>query len=59
MIRLGGFGGGRGTLIVRGGAYPASKPFYRKMHPSWKINIQSVGKLSGVHTTDYFTDENK
>jgi hypothetical protein len=59
MIKLGGFGGGRGTLIVRGGAYPARKPFYTKTHPSWKINIHSVGKLSGVHTTDYFTDENK
>jgi hypothetical protein len=56
MIRLGGFGKGRGSLIVRAGAYPAAKPFYVKKHPLWKINIESVGKFSGVHTTEYFED---
>lgn len=57
MIKLGGFGKGRGSLIVRAGSYPAIKSFYTKKNPSWKINIESVGKLSGVHTTDYFADE--
>lgn len=59
MIKLGGFGAGRGILMVRGGAYPAAKPFYTKANPSWKIDIQNVGKLNGVRTTDFFTDESK
>jgi hypothetical protein len=51
MIRLGGFGKGRGSLIVRAGAYPAAKPFFVKKHPLWKVNIESVGRFAGVHTS--------
>ena len=57
MIKLGGFGKGQGSLIVRSGSYPAQQPFYTKLHPLWKINIQSVGRLSGVHSTTYFKDQ--
>jgi hypothetical protein len=58
MITLGGLGKGAGSLIVRGGAYAASKPFYTKSKQPWKVFIQGVGKLSGAQTTENFDNEN-
>lgn len=57
MIKLGGIGEGRGTLIVRGGAYAAAQPFYTQSDRPWEISIQGVGKFSRTQTKENFKNE--